>query len=104
MWRLVPMATINVRLTGIVPSWTKQQSAPLSRNGVRGEENPIDHRRDLASHIGPGISSGLAVIQVAQFGFGFPSSVSSVKFCWRSSNRVTTIDTNRGTRHKIRGS
>ena len=34
----------------------------------------------------------------------FASSVSSVKFGWRSSNRITTIDTNRGTRHKIRGS
>jgi len=32
------------------------------------------------------------------------STVSSVKFGRRSSNRITTIDTNRGTRHKIRGS
>jgi hypothetical protein len=32
------------------------------------------------------------------------STVSSGKFGWRSSNRITTIDTNGGTRHKIRGS
>ena len=46
----------------------------------------------------------LEATKIARFGLWISSTVSPVKFGWRSSNRITTIDTNRGTRHKIRGS
>jgi hypothetical protein len=45
MWRLVPMATINVRLTGIVPSWTSNnqrhcRETRSRRSAVMSTANP----------------------------------------------------------------